>query len=207
MSKIGSSARPENRSVMWKFDTAKHRALAKKSECFETEDWAIEAILDVEILTQLVVDPCCGQGQMADAAAARGHSIVAFDKYDWGNPASGLGLVDFLKMDAAMDFFIKPFTVFMNPPFSLAGQFVERAKELGARKIVCFQRFAWWEGQRREAFWTVNPPNRIYVCAKRASCWRIDIPPEKRTSGTNTAHAWFVWEAGHPGGTLVGRLM
>ena len=34
------------------------------------------------------------------------------------------------------------YTIFMNPPFSKAVEFVEKAIALGARKIVCFQRFA-----------------------------------------------------------------
>jgi hypothetical protein len=176
--------------------------LAKEAECFETPAWAVEAILDAELLTPMVIDPCCGRGVMAQAADRRGHNVYAMDKYDWGFGATGL---DFLH-DHDVWGMIPGATVFMNPPFSFAEQFVETAQECGARKIICFQRFAWYESERRTKFWAKYPPNRVYVCADRATCWRIDIAPKDRKSGTTTAHAWFVWEHGQPPGTLLGRL-
>ena len=60
--------------------------------------------------------------------------------------------------------------------------------------------------KKRRGFWNAYPPNRIYICESRANCWRIDIPPDKRTGSTTTAHAWFVWERGHPPGPVLGRL-
>ena len=195
-------------------------ALAKEAECFETPKWAVEAILDKEILTQAVIDPCCGRGVMAAAAQNRNYSVHALDLYDWGfdeylggrKPEIG---VDFLEWSPPRGFGAEhpfvPFTVFMNPPFSKAEAFIERALELGARKIVCFQRFAWWEGsydkgKKRGQWWEKHRPNRIYICGDRADCWRMDIPPDERTSSTPTAHAWFVWEKGQPAGPLVGHV-
>ena len=94
----------------------------------------------------------------------------------------------------------------MNPPFSKATEFVEKSFELGFRKIVCFQRFSWWESQKRREFWEKHPPDRVYICGDRASCWRHDIPESERGSSTPTAHAWFVWEKGSPPGTLLGHI-
>ena len=181
--------------------------LAREAEAYETDPWAVEAILGRELMTKRVLDPCCGRGIMANAAHDRGHFVTAFDLYDWGcKDFPGGSAVDFLTWKPPQGVDWGEFTVFMNPPFSKAEAFVEHSEELGARKIICFQRFAWWEGQKRGSFWDEHPPNRVYVCAARATCWRIDIPPEERKSGSPTAHAWFVWERGHPGGTLLGRL-
>ena len=179
-----------------------HTDLARDAECFETPLWAVHAILDVELLTPMVVDPCCGQGVLAKAADQRGYHVFASDLYDWGYGASN---VDFLENDDVLRF-VPNATVFMNPPFSLAVDFVETAIKNGARKVVCFQRLSWWSSAKRVPFWSHRPPNRIYVCTDRASCWRIDIPPHKRTGGTTTDHAWFVWERGQPGGTQMGRI-
>ncbi len=184
----------------WPFENL--TALAKEYECFETPQWAADAILDVELLTPMVIDPCCGRGVLAKAAEARGHDVFASDLCNWGYGAID---VNFLKPNVALQF-VPGATVFMNPPFSVADQFVETAIANGARKVVCFQRLAWWESQKREDFWAKRPPNRIYVCTDRASCWRVDIPPHKRTGGTTTAHAWFVWERRQPGGTQLGRI-
>lgn len=178
---------------------------ARRLEAFETPQWAIDAILRVELLTQVVDDPCCGRGIMAEAARACGYEVWPSDIHDWGYPCV---ISDFLHPDVGVSPMWRSVdhTIFMNPPFSLATKFVLKAKELGARKIVCFQRFAWWESQRRREFWDKHPPNRIYICGDRASCWRFDIPKEKQKSGTTTAHAWFVWEEGHPPGPVISRL-
>ncbi len=176
-------------------------ALAKQAEAFETPTWAVEAILDREILTGAIVDPCAGQGALADAAEARFYTVYAYDKY---YPGYQIEQWDFLtSSDASL---VADRAVLMNPPFSLAVEFVERCIEFNARKIVCFQRFAWWESRGRRDFWDKHPPNRVYVCGNRATCWRFDIPEEDRKSGTTTAHAWFVWERGHPKGTVMGHI-
>jgi hypothetical protein len=162
--------------------------------------WAIESLLDAEILTPEVWDPCCGTGTLTQAATLRGYRVRASDLHDWDYGETG---VDFL---TALPFFSPNLSFLMNPPFAKAVQFIEHAQRFLPRKIVCFQRFAWWESAGREAFWDVLPPNRVYVCRTRASCWRFDIPPAKRRGGTSVAHAWFVWERGQPPGTLIGHI-
>ncbi len=178
---------------------------ARRLEAFETPQWAIDEILKVELLTHLVDDPCCGRGIMTESARALGYEVWPSDIHDWGYPCT---IANFLQPDVGVSpmWQIVDHTIFMNPPFSLAEQFVLRAKELGARKIVCFQRFSWWESQRRKKFWDAHPPNRIYICGSRASCWRYDIAKEDQKSGTTTAHAWFIWESGHPPGPVISRL-
>jgi len=94
----------------------------------------------------------------------------------------------------------------MNPPFSKACAFVDKARTLGARKVVCFQRQAWRESDTRRAWWEANPPARVWVCGNRATCWLVTVPPEERGSGTPVAHAWYVWERGHRGAELMGAI-
>ena len=181
-------------------------------EAFETPKWCIDAILEKELMTPIVWDPCTGRGVMAAAAMNYTEFVMATDVHDWeylrldGRWINGTH--DFLT-DSPDDIWQQDdgeMTVFMNPPFSKAEAFVEKAHEIGARKIICFQRFSWWEAAKRKEFWAKYPPNRIYICGNRASCWRFDIPEEERGSGTTTAHAWFVWEEGHPQGTLIGHV-
>jgi hypothetical protein len=179
------------------------RAIA--AECFETPHWAIDAILAVEILTHSVVDPCCGDGRMAEAAKGKGYLVTAYDLHDWGYELGNCGAAyNFLARTVPFD---HDLTVFMNPPFSTACEFVDKAFELGARKVVAFQRWAWRESQGRRAWWERNPPSRIYLCGDRATCWLKSVPQEKRKGrGSPTAHGWFVWERGHPPGPLTGTV-
>lgn len=192
----------------------------KRLEFFETPRWAAEAILRREIMTQRVVDPCCGTGILCDAALAAGYDCTALDINDWGyrpkndgDDKVGVGTVDFLGVhDGYLDGYdlntgiMHGYSIFMNPPFSKAVEFVEKSLALGARKIICFQRFSWWESQGRRAFWEKTPPNRVYICGNRADCWRHDIPADQRGSSSPTAHAWFIWEQGHPPGTQLSHI-
>jgi len=182
---------------------------AKELEHYETPLWAAQAILRHESFPPgVVLDPCTGTGILARTAVFAGYEFVsAMDIHDWKGayPRDELVLQDFLEWQHQ---FTEDFSIFMNPPFSKACEFVEKSLELGARKVVCFQRFAWWESLKRKPFWEKNPPARVYVCGERATCWRHDVPDDQRTPARNTptAHAWFVWEGGAPNGTLLGHI-
>lgn len=179
---------------------------AREAECYETPPWAAQAILRLEGMGARIVDPCCGPGVLTEAALAEGHVVTATDLYDWGYGLTG---VDFLDEANAVIFQAGgEFTVFMNPPFSKACEFVERAFALGATKVICFQRFAWYESVKRREFWDNMPLARIWLCGSRATCWRTDISEEKRNAsgGSTTAHAWFIFERGHGGDAVVKRF-
>ena len=189
-------------------------ARARELEAYETDLAAAKAILRVEAIRGKVHDPCCGFGQLGLALREDpDYNRVWYetDVFPWWEERDRSQCeyrfqADFLLMEQ------RPFqaeTLFMNPPFSKACEFVEHGKRLGYRKIVCFQRDAWWEAGVRANFWSEHPPNRRYTCRKRATCWRFDITlgeTEKPLGNTPTSHSWFVWEEGHPLGTLVGHL-
>ncbi len=220
------------------FDGMTLEQRAKKLEAFETDQWAADAIMEVELFTPFVVDPCVGTGMLARSARAAGYSVLTNDIFDWSKvldcaPPDHIG--DWLNRFEPIAPFIDgrkgKWTAYMNPPFQTACEFVDRAFDLGARKVVCFQRWAWRESDERADWWRLNPPARIWLCIDRASCYRFDIPhtcaapdpascpnqlgkklkePEFRCreclSGTTQAHAFFVWECGHAGNQVICEL-
>ncbi|MBV6635508.1 MAG: hypothetical protein KI788_06360 [Mameliella sp.] len=209
------------------FDLEKHAELtarAKEAEWYESPDWAAERILDVELMTPAVVDPCAGRGVLGAAARGHGYRVHEFDLNDWpGRPESVQPDVDFLGLSARREV-LGPieggeFTVFMNPPFSLTIEFIRRSLDFGARKIVMFQRLAFLESATRRGFFNKLPPARVWICGDRAVSWRGDIPEEdirdadgqvicKGRAGrsTPTPHAWFIWERGHRGNMSMHHL-
>jgi predicted RNA methylase len=198
----------DSEAISWPW--APYKALAIEAECYETPEWAVEAILEREIMTGLVIDPCCGRGVLAEAAAERGHRVDAFDLYDWGYGRAGVDFLAWHFAESAQGIGERDepagWTCLMNPPFTQAAAFVEHAFAEGAQKVMLFQRLALWESHHRRAFWAAHPPSRIYVCESPAECWRVDIAPAARRGGTRTPHAWFVFERRHPAGTLIARL-
>lgn len=185
----------------------------KALEAYETDSWASDAVLKVETLRGRVLDPCAGFGMLGRAfREAKSATWEEWDIKPWWkikDRSSFDGWSPHREVRDFLDATAIPYgvqTVIMNPPFSLATDFVDHARRLGAGKIICFQRHSWWESQGRAEFWARNPPNRIYSCRKRATCLRFDIITGDApipNGGTTTAHSWFVWEEGHPHGTLM----
>lgn len=179
------------------------QAFAEAAECWETQEWAVHGILDVELLTPTVIDPCCGPGVISEIAAQHRYHVRSTDLHDWGY--GEVRDADFLADDYPIP--VAGHTVMMNSPFSIACEFIDKAWERGARKVVAFQQFAWRESVERSAWWEARPPNRVYVCASRASPMLVVIGPENRKGKSNPkAHAWYVWERGQPAGTVLGAI-
>lgn len=173
-------------------------------EHFETCEWPLDEILKRELMTRVVLDPCAGTGIMAEKAKSNGYDVISMDIHDWGYEHLH-HVRDYTKMEP-QDLF-RDFSVFMNPPFKRTCEFVEKSFELGARKIIMFQRWAFGESIERKGFFEKYPLARMYLCASRAPCWRHDIQPdekghrydpvtEKKLSSSPTPYAFFIWERG-----------
>lgn len=184
----------------------------KRLEAFETPAWAIEGVLDVEVTTRWVIDPCSGLGAIGEALGDRGLHFIQIDIEDWSQhfqEQSRVGDMRFFQQDfMEWDMDLDQWTVIMNPPFSLAEAFVLKAQSLNARKIICFQRQAWRESATRRPFWENNSPARVWVCGARASCWRFDLigTDAAAKSGSPTSYAWYVWERGHKGAEVTSAI-
>lgn len=188
------------------------KQLCIQLEHFVTPQWAVDRILEKEIVSQIVVDPCCGSGVLSEAARRYSSHVLSYDIENWGYAETHV--FDWLSSKTKI---FDGATCLMNPPFSLATQFVEKSFERGCRKVICFQRFAWYESKGRREFWENYEPNRIYICGDRADCWRHDIPVNERgkrcdpqtgreLAGSPTAHAWFIFDRDAPNGTILGRI-
>ena len=188
-------------------------AHCKALGAYETDEWAAHAILEVEGIRGRVLDPCAGFGMLGKSLVESGYGKdwFEFDIEPWWDSIDRSKcryrhVVDFLTVPA-MPYGAE--TILMNPPFHRAVEFVEHAHLLGAKKIIAFQRSAWWESGVRTDFWRTYPPNRVYACRKRATCMRFDIQlgvTERPLGNTPTPHSWFVWERGHPLGTVMGHV-
>jgi len=188
----------------------------KKAEFFETPTWVADRILDVEVMTSKVIDPCAGRGILGGAAHRAGYNqILEADLNKWpGQNHTIRPNINWLKNEGFAEEVRAKWsdaTVFMNPPFSLTCDFIDRSFELGARKIIMFQRLSFLESTTRREFFQRRPPARIWLCGDRATCFRGDMPEEdmwdeegnlvkgKKGRSSPTAHAWFVWERDHRG--------
>lgn len=93
--------------------------------------------------------------------------------------------------------------IITNPPYKHALEFVEKALSLveEKRKVAMFLRIQFLEGQRRRKLFDREPPKAIYVLSRRLSCAK-NGDFENYGNGA-VCYAWFVWEKGFGGKTVV----
>src|SRR5258708_24644476 len=72
----------------------------QENDFYPTPTWVTEALLNSVTLRGPVWEPCCGDGAMAGAIAARDHGVVASDLVDRGFGETG---VDFFACEAFPD--------------------------------------------------------------------------------------------------------
>lgn len=165
-----------------------------KDDFYATEPKAAELLLDVETFNRNIWECACGAGHLAQVFTAQGYEVRSSDIID-----RGCGdVLDFLQVQEewAGD-------IITNPPYKYALEFAEKALEVtqpGA-KVALFLKVLFLEGKRRKEFFQKNPPRTVYVSASRLKCAKNG--DFEQIASSAVAYAWFVWEKGYQGDTVV----
>lgn len=147
-----------------------------------TPSWGTEALMDIEIFEGTVLEPCCGDGAMAEVIA-RWNEVQASDKF-----ARGYG-----EVKDVFDYQDQYDNVITNPPFSISDDLVKHFIPRTRHKLAILQRLAYLEGSERwRDIYRETPPRRVMVFSERLSMYPSG-QKGNRGSGT-TAYAWFVWD-------------
>jgi hypothetical protein len=166
---------------------------------YDTPPVAVEALLRCERLPELIWEPACGAGNIVAVLRDRNHKVIATDIADRGCPDSRSG-IDFLGEPPE----INADAIITNPPYQLAEKFVEAAL-LRAPLVIMLLRLAFFEGQRRSRILENCGLARIHVFRKRLPMMHREGWTGKRASSA-IAFAWYVWERGYAGPTLIDRI-
>jgi hypothetical protein len=179
----------------------RRRATRREMDHYVTPAWCVDAIAP-HLPTGPAFDPSAGEGAILDAL----HAHSGLDRGAFGglelHPdrarkayVRGYSVVQRDALDGARWQFTTSFAplVVMNPPFSLAQEFVvEALRQTALRRgtVAALLRLAFLEGRKRAAFHAANPSD-VYVLSRR---------PSFTGKGTDaTAYAWFVWGPGRGG--------
>ncbi|MCQ2543670.1 MAG: NAD(P)-dependent oxidoreductase [Lachnospiraceae bacterium] len=167
----------------------------ESNDYYATEPKATELLLEVENFSEVVYEPACGEGHMAKVLEDHGHIVIASDLIDRGY---GTGGVDFLNYEGIMDF-----DIITNPPYKFAKEFVYKALEsiTDGHKVAMFLKLQFLEGKERKKLFMKYPPKTVYVSSSRLSCAKNG--DFKTYSDSAVAYAWYVWEKGYSGDTII----
>lgn len=160
---------------------------------YPTPRAAVEGLLDRETFTGSIWENSCGAGDICRVLEDYGYGdIIATDVADRGYGETG------------HDFITSPYradNIVMNPPFSMAQQFVELSLARTTGKVAMLGKLVFLEGQKRKPFFALTPLKTVYVFSKRVNFYRGG---EKGNYSSSTmAFAWFVWEHGYTGKPMV----
>lgn len=151
-------------------------------------------LCNLEKFSQTILEPACGQGHIAKTLEAHGYKVLACDLVDRGYGTTGIDFLTLDKQNVNVD-------VITNPPYKLAQEFVEKAMSVVAsgHKVAMFLKLTFLETAKRRELFKKYPPKTVYVASQRIACW----PNGKPTTQSMVCYAWFVWEKGFSGDTIL----
>ena len=168
------------------------------NDYYATEPKALELLLDLEQFSNRIWEPACGEGHLSEVLKKRGHAVASSDLIDRGY---GKGNVDFLKCSSTWDG-----DIITNPPYKYAREFAEHALELvtDGHKVALFLKVQFPEGKARRELFEKHPPKTVYVASSRLLCAKNgEFQKMRDGGGSAVAYAWFIWEKGYRGDTVV----
>ena len=172
--------------------------IRETNDYYATEPAAAEWLCKLENLSETIWECAAGEGHLSEVFIAKGHTVLSTDLIDRGY---GTGGVDFLKCNNIFDG-----DIITNPPYKYAKEFVYKALELvpDGRKVCMFLKLQFMEGKARKLLFEKYPPKTIYVSSSRLLCAKnADFNGMRAGGGSAVAYAWYVWEKGFNGDTIV----
>lgn len=163
------------------------------NDFYATEPKAGELLMKLEEFQHNILEPACGEGHLSEVFKKAGYNVQSADLIDRG-------------YGAQMDFFLIPnFTgdIITNPPYSIAEEFVRHALDIipEGNKVVMFLKLTFLEGQKRKKLFIEYPPIRVWVTSSRLKCAKNGKFDDMGSSAA--AYAWYIWEKGYKGETII----
>jgi hypothetical protein len=169
----------------------------ERHDYYATEPKALELLLELEQFAPKVWECACGEGHLSEVLKTHGYDVKSSDLINRGY--ENTEVIDFLKTD-------EPNTrdIITNPPYKFAKEFVEHALDIsmGGIKVAMFLKIQFLEGKARRALFEKYPPKVIYVSSSRLRC-AMNGDFEKYAKSNAVCYAWFIWEKGYKGETVI----
>ena len=187
------------RSVFGTMGASNHANKERQMEdYYATDPKAIDILLQCEKFNGTIWECACGEGYMSEKLKSYGFDVISTDLVDRGY---GEGNIDFLLCD-------KPLgdNIITNPPYKYVQDFCEKAYSLieNGKKVAMFMKLLHLEGKARKKMWLEMPLKTLYVSSSRILCAKNgDFEEMIKGGGSATAYAWYVWEKGYKGETII----
>ena len=169
----------------------------EENDFYATDPKALEIFLkDSGIELRNVWECACGEGHLAEVLKNKGLLGRASDLIDRGY---GVTESNFYFYSEIWDG-----DILTNPPYGDAMKFCQHALDCvdEGSKVIMLMRIQFLEGQKRKPFLLKNPPKYVYVSSSRLLLAKNADFVKYNTPSAN-CYAWYVWEKGYVGNTIV----
>jgi len=165
-----------------------------ENDFYATAPEAAEWLVLIENLNHNIWECACGQGHLSKVFERHEYNVRSTDLIDRGY---GQGGVDFLECNEPYDG-----DIVTNPPYKLAEQFLEHGLDLVSEgnKVCLFLKIQFLEGKSRKKLYEKYPPKTVWVSSSRIKC---GTNGNFSSSASMMALAWYVWEKGYTGDTVI----
>lgn len=178
----------------------------QQDDFYETDPFAVEKL--IEKLTEnhipipaTIIDSSVGRGSIAKVFENTGRKVIGYDIVDRG--WQGTILKDYRFVTERCVPKHEMIMIVENPPFKHSQQFIENGLNNILRKgeyLCSLQRIQFLESKSRKSLFNEHPPKFVFIFSERIKCEKDGI---KSKNGSMMCYAWFVWEKGYKGDTLL----
>ena len=185
-----------NKSVFTPLEASNHSdGLREANDYYATDPKAVKLILEVEKFNKDIWECASGEDHIADVLKINGYKVKTSDIIK-RTPTTEQ--IDFLEYNGTWNG-----DIITNPPYKYAQKFIEKALEVikDGNKICMFLKLQFLEGKGRRELFKKNPPKVVYVSSSRLNCAKNGKFENDRSSAV--AYAWFIWEKGYKGETII----
>lgn len=164
----------------------------EKDDYYATDPVAAEWLVRLEDLNHNIWEPSCGGGHLSKVFEKHGFNVKSTDLVDRG---FGVGGVNFFEQNEIFDG-----DIVTNPPYKYAHEYIVHALQLlpEGHKLCLFLKVQFLEGKTRKSLFTHMPPARVWISSSRIKCGKNGVFQESMI-----AYAWYVWEKGYKGDTIL----
>ena len=161
---------------------------------YATEPKAVKLLMEVENFSDNIQEPACGLNHISNKLTKK-YNVRTSDILDRG---CGNEILDFFEQNEIWDG-----DIITNPPYSLGMEFVYKALKTVTigHKVCMFLKVQFLEGKARRKLFEEYPLKVIYVSSSRLVCAKNG--DFENTKGSAVAYAWYVWEKGYVGDTII----
>lgn len=173
----------------------------RKLDCYSTPEIAITELLKREQFSDFIWEPANGEGWLSRIVKKHGYEVFASDIKRWDKTT-----------EIQRDFHAFTRTpygedcdIITNPPFRDSIRFVETAMQLlqPKAKLALILPVRYFSGKtRKKKVFLKYPPVIVYIFSYRIPRMHQFFYKGPQSSGM-IDFAWFVWEKGYTGNTVV----